>query len=56
MEKLAYPIIQLPMAITEGGGRAQLFRNRILWYGFIIAAVANVWHGFSTLFPNLARF
>ena len=55
-EKLAYPIIQLPMAITEGGGRAQLFRNRLLWYGFIIAAVLNVWHGLAHFFPILPDF
>ena len=53
-EKLAYPIIQLPMAITEGGGSAQLFRNRLLWYGFIIAALLNVWHGLAHFFPNFA--
>ena len=55
-EKLAYPIIQLPMAITERGGAAQLFRSRILWYGFIIAAVVNVWHGLAHFFPVLPDF
>ena len=55
-EKLAYPIIQLPMAITERGGAAQLFRSRILWYGFIIAAVINVWHGLAHFFPVLPDF
>ena len=55
-EKLAYPIIQLPMAITEGGGAAKLFRNRILWYGFIAAALLNVWHGLAHFFPVLPDF
>ena len=55
-EKLAYPIIQLPMAITEGGGTAQLFRNRILWYGFIAAALLNIWHGLAHFFPVLPDF
>ena len=55
-EKLAYPTIQLPMAITERGGAAQLFRSRILWYGFIIAAVVNIWHGLAHFFPILPRF
>ena len=55
-EKLSYPIIQLPMAITEGGGAAKLFRNRILWYGFIIAAALNVWHGLAHFFPVLPDF
>jgi len=44
-EKLAYPIIQLPMAITEQGGTSSFFKNRLLWIGFIIAGLLDVWHG-----------
>lgn len=55
-EKLAYPIIQLPMAITEGGGTSRFFRNRILWIGFIAAAVLDIWHGLHHFFPILPDF
>ena len=55
-EKLAYPIIQLPMAITERGGAAGFFRNRLLWYGFVVAALINVWHGLAYFFPSLPDF
>ena len=55
-EKLAYPIILLPMAITEHGGAAGFFRNRLLWYGFVVAALINVWHGLAYFFPSLPDF
>ena len=55
-EKLAYPIIQLPMAITEGGGTSSFFRNRVLWIGFAIAATLDIWHGLAGLFPILPDF
>ena len=55
-EKLAYPIIQLPLAITERGGSASFFRNRILWIGFISAATLDVWHGLAHFYPILPDF
>lgn len=55
-EKLAYPIIQLPMAITERGGRSSFFRNKLLWIGFLIAALLDVWHGLAHFFPILPDF
>ena len=33
-EKLSYPITQLPLAITEHGGYAPLFKKCIFWLGF----------------------
>ena len=44
-EKLAYPIIQLPLAITEGGGTSQFFQNRLLWIGFGAAALLDIMNG-----------
>ena len=55
-EKLAYPIIQLPMAITEHGGAAGFFRNRLFWYGFIVAGFIDIWHGLAFFFPSLPDF
>ena len=55
-EKLSYPIIQLPMAITEHGGAAGFFRNRLLWYGFIVAGFIDIWHGLAFFFPSLPDF
>lgn len=55
-EKLAYPIIQLPMAITEGGGTSSFFRNRALWIGFGLAAALDVLNGLHALYPYVPGF
>jgi len=52
-EKLAYPIIQLPLAITEGGGTSKFFRNKMLWIGFGIAAGLDILNGLSYLYPQI---
>lgn len=52
-EKLAYPIIQLPMAITERGGTSNFFQNRLLWLGFAIAAAIDVINGLNYFFPQV---
>ena len=54
-EKLAYPIIQLPLAITEGGGTSTFFRNRILWIGFALAAFIDILNGLNHFFPQVPR-
>ena len=48
-EKLTYPIIQLPLEMVNN--TESFFRNRILWYGFAIAAVIDIINGFSFFFP-----
>ena len=55
-EKLAYPIIQLPMAITEGGGTSSFFRNRALWIGFGLVAALDILNGLHALFPHVPSF
>ena len=50
-EKLAYPIIQIPLEITARSGA--IFRNRMLWLGFAIAAGIDLLNGLQFFFPNL---
>jgi hypothetical protein len=50
-EKLSYPIIQLPLALTEGGGLSSFFRNRLLWMGFSLGAGLDVLNGLHFFFP-----
>lgn len=52
-EKLAYPVIQLPLAMTEGGGISGFFSNKILWTGFTIAALINIINGISYIYPQI---
>ena len=52
-EKLAYPIIQLPLAMTRQGTAKSIFFNKLLWIGFAIAAVIDVINGFHYLYPSV---
>lgn len=50
-ERLAYPLVQLPLDMTAPG--APLFRNRLMWMGFALAGIIDVWNGFSFLYPQI---
>lgn len=52
-ERLSYPIIQLPMAITEDGGTSKFFRSKLLWIGFSCAAALNILNGLHYFFPAI---
>lgn len=49
-EKLAYPIIQLPLGMTQRSG-LQLFKNKVMWIGFGMAATIDVINGLSVINP-----
>ena len=49
-EKLAYPIIQIPLEITTN---QSIFRNKLLWIGFGIAMGINLLNGLQFFFPVL---
>jgi len=36
-ERLTFPILVVPLAISEGGGNVSLFKNRLFLLGFVIA-------------------
>ena len=50
-EKLAYPVIQIPLEITADNGA--IFKNRLLWMGFGIAAGINLLNGLQYFYPAL---
>ncbi len=50
-EKLTYPIIQLPLEMINDP--KSFFKNRLMWYGFIIAAGIDLINGLSFLFPAI---
>ena len=50
-ERLSYPIIQLPMAIVEDGGKMSFFKDKILIIGFACGAGLNILNGLHFLFP-----
>ncbi|MBW3622218.1 MAG: hypothetical protein KY468_02280 [Armatimonadetes bacterium] len=50
-ERLSYPIIQIPLAMTEPGG--VFWRNRWMWIGFGFAAALDTLSGLAFLFPSI---
>jgi hypothetical protein len=52
-EKLSYPIIQLPLEMTRGGGVTGALRSNLLWIGFGIAAGIDIINGLNFLYPNV---
>jgi len=50
-EKLPYPIAQLPLDMTAPGFK--LFKNRIMWLGFSIAAMIEIINGLNFLYPSI---
>ena len=48
-EKLSYPIIQLPLAITDSSGG--FFRNSTMWVGFGVAGAMDLMSGLHHIYP-----
>jgi hypothetical protein len=51
-EKLTYPVIQLPVEMTQESGKT-LFSNRLLWLGFAIAGGISFVNGLHFIFPSV---
>ncbi len=52
-EKLSYPIVQLPMALTDGGGSLAFFQQKPFWIGFVLGAGLDIYNGLATLYPSI---
>lgn len=52
-ERLSFPVVQLPLAITKDGGSGTFWNNRILWIGIAIGAGIDLLNGLHMLYPNL---
>ncbi|MDO8684438.1 MAG: hypothetical protein Q7N50_13260 [Armatimonadota bacterium] len=50
-ERLTFPIIQLPLEMTSEDGA--LFKNKIMWAGFIIAGGITLLAGIHHLYPSV---
>ncbi|MDE2127445.1 MAG: hypothetical protein KGJ62_12735 [Armatimonadetes bacterium] len=57
-ERLAFPIIELPLALTGAGGAMArsgarpLLQNRLMWLGFSLAATVDLINGLHVLHPS----
>jgi hypothetical protein len=52
-ERLAFPLIQLPMAMTERGGMGAMFRSKYMWIAFAIMFSIDILNGLNYLYPNV---
>lgn len=52
-ERLTFPIVQLPLAMTEPAGA--LWKNRLFWLGFAIAFGIDLVNGLAVYFPNVPQ-
>ncbi len=50
-ERLTFPIIQLPLEMTEESGA--LFRNKYMWMGFALAGTLTLLAGLNYLYPSI---
>jgi len=50
-EKLSYPIIQLPLQMTDPSG--QIYRHKLMWLGFAMAGGISLLNGISFLYPGV---
>ena len=48
-EKLTYPVIRLPLEMSEQ--KFTFFNNKLMWVGFIIAALISLINGLGFFFP-----
>ncbi len=53
-EKLAFPLVQLPLVVAEGmDGKNPLFREKLFWGAFLAVFLIDMLNGLSFLYPML---
>lgn len=59
--RLSFPIVRLPIVLIEDGGSGPTMRSKMLWFGFVAAALVNTinlfheWHPSMPLLPTRAQ-
>lgn len=56
-ERLVYPLVQVPLAMTEQGGERErippFFKNPVMWAGFAVPFLWGTLHGLYNYFPDV---
>jgi hypothetical protein len=52
-ERLTFPLIQLPVAMTENGGGGGMWRSKPMWIAFAVMFSIDILNGLNYLYPNL---
>ena len=53
-ERLAYPIVQLPLEMTDP--KTSFFKNKLMWLGFLVAFLLETTNSIAFLVPNMPSF
>lgn len=51
-ERLVFPLIQLPVAMTQGADGGGIFKEKALWFGFALAFGITLFNGMHVLYPQ----
>lgn len=51
-ERLTFPLVPLPLEMTEAGGATPFWKNRLMWVGFAAAGLAESMNYLNFLFPS----
>lgn len=52
-EKLVFPLVQLPIAMTADDSGKKFYSNKLMWIGFGIAFLIGLINGLHVLYPSL---
>ena len=52
-ERLSFPLIQLPVAMSEKGGAGAAMRSKHLWVALLVMFAIDMLNGFNYLYPNV---
>lgn len=52
-ERLTFPLVLLPLKMTEHGGDSPFWKNRLMWAGFLIAGLLESFNFLNFLFPAI---
>lgn len=55
-EKLTFPIVQLPLAMTSSAAGKNFFSNPVMWAGFALAFLISFGNGLHMLVPSVPEF
>lgn len=52
-EKLSFPLVQLPLAMSADDAGPKFYANKLMWAGFSVAFLIGLMNGLHTLYPSM---
>ena len=54
-ERLTFPLVPLPLQMTESGGATPFWKNHWMWTGFVVAGLAESVNYLAFRYPSDGR-